>query len=722
MGLGSFGSKPEQFMGRQVKVWSAQYRASETHTIPAMESLLEYLPTVVPGGYVDDGSGPPQGHSVVHGDYRLDNLVLNQAGTQVEAVLDWELATLGHPLLDLAHNCLPYYLPHSAGAPLSGYSRDAHGAVATPGVPSETAYLSQYLDSISSHAAHAMGCPTRLGISVDQTSGAPAHWPYYVAVACFRAAAILQGVFKRSQMGNASAENAAAAGALTELVAELGWQQASLYKATAQPQATKPAGNSAQGAGSSTVYTFGQPCAPAPASPPFTPADTPSAWPIPIFAPPSTRAQRMYADTKEFLHQEILPVEGDILGHAYEQLRAGDAQEPHPAVETLKAKARAAGLWNMFLPPHALQRVQVEFSMLSEPRQRQLGLGPAAASSACVAPGLTNAEYAPIAELTGRSLVAPEVFNCSAPDTGNMEVLAMYGSAAQQHEWLMPLLTGEARSCFGMTEPAVASSDATNMEATVSEQADGTLLLNGHKWWTSGACDPRTKVMIFMARSETAVKAGAPAHAQHSMVLVPLDTPGVTVGAPLRVLGYDDAPHGHAEVTLHNVVVPAENMILGDGKGFQIAQGRLGPGRIHHCMRLVGMAERGMQEATARVQQRHAFGSLLAHKGAVRQKLAEARCDVEQARLLTLSAAHAMDTVGAKNARSLVAQIKVVAPRMACRVLDECMQLHGGMGVSQHTPIAHMYAWARALRLADGPDEVHLETIAKQELRNSEQR
>jgi len=718
-------------MGRQVKVWSAQYRASETHTIPAMESLLEYLPTVVPGGYVDDGSGPPQGHSVVHGDYRLDNLVLDASGTRVEAVLDWELATLGHPLLDLAHNCLPYYLPHSTTAPLSGYTRNASGHVAVPGVPSEDAYLAQYLEGISSHSASAMGCPARLGIAVDPNSGAPAHWPYYVAVACFRAASILQGVFKRSQMGNASAENAAAAGALTEQVAQLGWQQASLYKASAQPQVVKPPATSTD-SGSSTVYTFGKKTRcppPADAGDAAVSAaaatgsqDTPPAWPIPIFAPPSPRAQRMYAATKEFLHEEILPLEHDILGHAYENLRAGDAKEPHAAVEELKGKARAAGLWNMFLPPHALDRVQVEFSMLSEPEQRRLGLGPAAASSACVAPGLTNAEYAPIAELTGYSLVAPEVFNCSAPDTGNMEVLAMYGSPQQQHQWLMPLLTGEIRSCFGMTEPAVASSDATNMEATVVQQEDGTLLLNGHKWWTSGACDPRTEVMIFMARSTAAVAAGAPAHAQHSMVLVPLDTPGVTVGSPLRVLGYDDAPHGHAEVTLENVVVPAENMILGDGRGFQIAQGRLGPGRIHHCMRLVGMAERGMAEAGARVQQRHAFGSVLAAKGAVRQKLAESRCDVEQARLLTLSAAHAMDTVGAKNARSLIAQIKVVAPRMACHVLDECMQQHGGMGVSQHTPLAHMYAWARALRLADGPDEVHLETIAKQELRTAEQR
>ncbi len=703
-------------MGRQVKVWSAQYRASETHSIPAMESLLDYLPTVVPGGYVDDGKGPPQGHSIVHGDYRLDNLILDQTGTRVKAVLDWELATLGHPLLDLAHNCLPYYLPHSTSAPLSGYARDALGCISVGGIPSEGEYLESYLESISSHSANAMGCVSRQGVSVDSTTGAPQHWPYYVAVACFRAAAILQGVYKRSQLGNASAENAAAAGALTQLVAEIGWQQASAYKAS-QKQHVHTSTASAP----SSVYKV-QHCehhSPAPPSTGETPPCTPS-WPVPTFAPPSTRAERMYQSTREFLHEEILPRERDILHHAYTRLTAGDGGEPHPAVEELKGKARAAGLWNMFLPPHALDRVQVEFSMLSESEQRRLGLGPAAASSACVAPGLTNAEYAPIAELTGRSLVAPEVFNCSAPDTGNMEVLAMYGSPEQQHRWLMPLLTGEIRSCFGMTEPAVASSDATNMEASVQTQADGTLLLNGHKWWTSGACDPRTQVMIFMARSHAAVAAGAPAHSQHSMVLVPLGTPGVTVHKPLTVLGYDDAPHGHAEVTLENVVVPAENMIMGDGRGFEIAQGRLGPGRIHHCMRLIGMAERGMQEATTRVQQRHAFGSLLAEKGAVRQKLAENRCDIEQARLLTLSAAHAMDTVGAKNARSLVAQIKVVAPRMACRVLDECMQLHGGMGVSQHTPLAHMYAWARALRLADGPDEVHLETIAKQELRNSE--
>ena len=397
-----------------------------------------------------------------------------------------------------------------------------------------------------------------------------------------------------------------------------------------------------------------------------------------MLPPPSPRSAELAERIAAFMQQHVYPAEP-----AYErEIREGDRWDEPPVMTELKTTAKAAGLRNLFVPkthdPNAL-------SVL---------------------------EYAPLCEIMGRSPIGAEPFNCSAPDTGNMETIARYGTKEQKERWLKPLMEGEIRSCFAMTEPAVASSDATNIQSSIRRDGDD-YVINGTKWWTSGAGDPRCKIAIFMGKTDP----DAHKYLQQSMVLVPLDTPGITVKRMLSVFGYDDAPHGHAEVEFKDVRVPASSLLLDEGRGFEIAQGRLGPGRIHHCMRTIGMAERALASLCQRAMSRHAFGKSIAEQGVTRQWIAESRMEIEQSRLLTLHAAHMMDTVGNKAARTEIAMIKVIAPNMALRVIDRAMQIHGGMGVCQDTFLARAYAGQRTLRFADGPDEVHTDQIGRLELK-----
>uniref|UniRef100_A0A8C4LYE5 Acyl-CoA dehydrogenase family member 10 n=1 Tax=Equus asinus TaxID=9793 RepID=A0A8C4LYE5_EQUAS len=604
-GLEDYG-KPGDYIPRQVQTWIKQYRASETSTIPAMERLIKWLPLHLPR---------QQKTTVVHGDFRLDNLLFHPEKTEVLAVLDWELSTLGDPLADVAFSCLAHYLPSSFPI-LRGLS-DCD--VTQLGIPTAEEYSRMY-------CRHTGSPPIE-------------NWNFYLAFSFFRVAAILQGIYKRSLTGQASSATAEQSGKLTEFTSNLAWDFAVKegFRLFKDMPATKPLMRS--------YHTWA-----GPQSRLHTPG-TRSYVSIPEASPAraskgalvispeglSPPVRELYQRLKQFMERHVYPAEPELRSHQ----ASSERWTPSPLVEELK------------------------------------------------------------------------IFNCSAPDTGNMELLVRYGTEEQKARWLIPLLEGKARSCFAMTEPQVASSDGTNIESSIREE-EGFYVINGHKWWISGILDPRCQLCVFMGKTDP----HAPRHQQQSVLLVPMDTPGIKILRPLTVYGLDDAPGGHGEVLFEQVHVPKENMILGPGRGFEIAQGRLGPGRIHHCMRLIGYSERALALMKARVKSRVAFGKPLVEQGTLLADIAQSRVEIEQARLLVLKAAHLMDVAGNKAAALDIAMIKMVAPSMASRVIDRAIQAFGAAGLSSDHPLAQFFAWARALRFADGPDEVHRAAVAKMELKH----
>ncbi|XP_005102670.1 acyl-CoA dehydrogenase family member 10 isoform X2 [Aplysia californica] len=652
VGLSDYGKKG-QYMERNFKRWASQYELSKTREIPAMTKLMEWLPHNFP---------KDEKVTVVHGDFRIDNLMYHPDRPEVLATLDWELSTLGDPISDLATACLAYFLPRDN--PL------------LPGLK---------------------GCdPKELGLpTVDEVvaeycrlSGRPPieNWDFYLAFVFFRMAAILQGVYKRAITGQSSSSTGEAVGAMAEEMANFGWEIASQGPPNSSPiGAANTSANNSTGSGQrrhfSTLMGHRRPVMSTLVRPYSTSGGQGTAGQMAVNVQGlSPRVQDLHRRVKEFIQEHVVPLE---LVRKQREESGAPRWEVMPELEAAKEKAKAAGLWNLFLP--------VE----SDPGSKY-------------GAGLTNLEYAFLCEEMGKCFFAPEVFNCSAPDTGNMETIVRYGTEEQKEKWLRPLLDGKIRSCFAMTEPAVASSDATNIESSISRDGDS-YIINGHKWWTSGALDPRCKICIFMGKTDK----GEAKHRQQSMILVPMDSPGITIVRPLKVFGYDDAPEGHGEVIFDNVRVPASNILLGEGRGFEIAQGRLGPGRIHHCMRLIGNAERALSLMVDRTMKRVAFGKPLAAQGTIQQDVARSRIEIEQCRLLVLKAAYMMDLYGNKVAAPEIAMIKVAAPNMALSVIDRAIQAHGGAGVSEDFPLAFLYAAARTLRFADGPDEVHQRAVAR---------
>ncbi|XP_063778451.1 acyl-CoA dehydrogenase family member 11 isoform X2 [Pseudophryne corroboree] len=608
LNLAGYG-KGKGYCQRQVTTWKKQYERAAHQDIPAMTQLADWLMGNLPSNDTEE--------SLVHGDFRIDNIIFHQTEARVVAVLDWELSTIGHSMSDLAYFTSLYFWPREVR--LFGHT-SAKSFADIEGMPAFEDLMSIY-----------SRCR---GVSASVQD-----WNFFLALTFFKLAGILQGIHARFLLGNSSGENASIFADVVKPLAESGLRLAKRDNTIGELPVS-----------SSELFFL------------------------------SVKGQSVLHRVKQFMQQHVYPAQEEFLEY-YIKYENSPLRWKKPLVlEKLKELAKAEGLWNLFLPAIS---------------------------------GLSQTDYAFIAEETGKCFFAPEVFNCQAPDTGNMEVLHMYGTEDQKKQWLEPLLAGQIQSCFCMTEPDVASSDATNMECIIQRDGDS-YIINGKKWWSSGAGNPNCKVAIVMGKTENA---SSSRYKQHSMILVPMDTKGVDLVRALKVFGYEDTHHGgHFEVHFNSVRVPVSNLILGEGRGFEIAQGRLGPGRIHHCMRTIGAAEGALQLMCSRAAQRKTFGKKLYHHEVVAHWIAESRIAIDQARLLTLKAAKAVDTVGSAQARKEIAMIKVVAPRMACQVADRAIQVFGGAGVSQDFPLAFVYTAVRTLRIADGPDEVHLSAIAKMEL------
>lgn len=652
IGLGKYGRR-ENYCRRQVDRWAKQYLLStgegKPDPDPAMLRLISWLRDHIPAE--DSKLGARTG--LVHGDFRLDNLIFHPTEARVIAVLDWELSTLGNQMSDVAYSCMPYFINNRESPGPEFYGFD--GGI-PEGVPSQENYLADYC------AAAGVPWPGET-------------WKFYIGLSLFRLAAISAGVYLRYLQGNSSG------GKGSEVAGEFAcYLTITALRVVEQKSALPPA---------PTWLVSGT-----------NTSDDAQVVDLRGFKP-SSRVEKLMKKILRFMEVYIYPNEAKLSAHAHSDKR----WTVHPLEAELQDKAKAEGLWNLWIPADSAALASKVFAGIEYFTNK---------GSQLLGAGLSNLEYAHLCEIMGRSIIAPQVFNCSPPDTGNMEVLLRYGSPEQQRVWLKPLLEGTIRSGFAMTEPDVASSDATNISCSISKEGN-TYVINGRKWWTSGAMDPRCKVLIVMGKSDPK----ALLHKQQSMILVDISAPGVHIVRPLTVFGFDDAPHGHAEIVFENVRVPEHNLLLGEGRGFEIAQGRLGPGRLHHCMRLVGAAERGIEMMRARALERVAFKRPLAQHGAFTALIAECRLEIEQAKLLVLNAANQLDLHGNVVARGAIAMAKVAAPRMALKVLDAAIQTHGAAGVSSDFALAHLWASARTLRIADGPDEVHLQTIAKLELKRA---
>ncbi|KAF8680641.1 hypothetical protein HU200_045670 [Digitaria exilis] len=663
IGLQKYGRR-DNYCKRQVERWERQYLASTGEGKPPryqrMLDLARWLKEHVP----EEDSTAASGTGLVHGDYRADNLVFHPTEDRVIGVIDWELSTLGNQMCDVAYSCLPYIIDATPG------ERASYGGFQHTGIPDGIPQLEEYLSVYCSCSARPWPA---------------ANWKFYIAFSLFRGASIYAGVYHRWTMGNASGgERAKFAGQVANTMVDCAWDFISRNKVLPEQPS-----RGFQISEAPWQEFGGEQGGPAKDQGKFV---------------PSEKVMKLQKQLMKFIEDHIYPMESEFYKHAQSTSR----WTIHPEEENLKALAKKEGLWNLFIPLDSAARAR---KLLFDDRSL---VTPESSNDLLLGAGLTNLEYGYLCEIMGRSLWAPQVFNCGAPDTGNMEVLLRYGTKEQQKQWLVPLLEGRIRSGFAMTEPQVASSDATNIECSISRQGDF-YVINGRKWWTSGAMDPRCKILILMGKTDFS----APKHKQQSMILVDMDTPGVHIKRPLLVFGFDDAPHGHAEITFENVRVPVTNILLGEGRGFEIAQGRLGPGRLHHCMRLIGAAERGMNLMVERALSRTVFGKRIAQQGSFLSDLAKCRIELEQARLLVLEAADQLDRYGNKKARGILAMAKVAAPNMALKVIDMAMQVHGGAGLSSDTVLSHLWATARTLRIADGPDEVHLGTIAKLELQRA---